>query len=236
MAASFYGHYKNCRLGLMAGTSSFFVRSWSGKRFDIYVQLRLPVWALRIGRLFAAFLRVSFFWAVVSASPIFLFFRYIEWNSHWGKVIGTLARDIPENLLGTYSIRFSSMIVNRYSPTFATLICFFLSILEGWILGIIILIGNDIYKKIFLGSSIAGFFVLLDFWVRTDPLACSRWLRFSFITFHNLRCISSIPKIGYILSLIHISEPTRPRLISYAVFCLKKFFFNDTATTEIYTV
>ena len=24
-----------------------------------------------------------------------------------------------------------------------------------------------------------------------------------------------------VLSLIHISEPTRPRLISYAVFCLK---------------
>ena len=56
---------------------------------------------------------------------------------------------------------------------------------------------------------------------------------------------------AYTLSLIHISEPTRPRLISYAVFCLKKkkrkkkrkkkktfffFFFNDTATTEIYTL
>ena len=27
---------------------------------------------------------------------------------------------------------------------------------------------------------------------------------------------------SYYLSLIHISEPTRPRLISYAVFCLKK--------------
>ena len=37
------------------------------------------------------------------------------------------------------------------------------------------------------------------------------------------------------LSLIHISEPTRLGMISYAVFCLKKFFFNDTATTEIYT-
>ena len=37
------------------------------------------------------------------------------------------------------------------------------------------------------------------------------------------------------LSLIHISEPTRPIRISYAVFCLKKTFFNDTATTEIYT-
>ena len=37
------------------------------------------------------------------------------------------------------------------------------------------------------------------------------------------------------LSLIHISEPTRQKLISYAVFCLKKFFFNDPATTEIYT-
>ena len=55
------------------------------------------------------------------------------------------------------------------------------------------------------------------------------------------------------LSLIHISEPTRPLYISYAVFCLKKAtkphgvsssgtapilanFFNDTATTEIYTL
>ena len=31
-------------------------------------------------------------------------------------------------------------------------------------------------------------------------------------------------KTGYLLSLIHISEPTRHSLISYAVFCLKKFF------------
>ena len=38
------------------------------------------------------------------------------------------------------------------------------------------------------------------------------------------------------LSLIHISEPTRQEAIAYAVFCLKKFFFNDTATTEIYTL
>src|SRR5674476_992645 len=33
-----------------------------------------------------------------------------------------------------------------------------------------------------------------------------------------------------LLSLIHISEPTRQAEISYAVFC-----FNNTATTEIYT-
>ena len=58
------------------------------------------------------------------------------------------------------------------------------------------------------------------------------------------------------LSLIHISEPTRPLYISYAVFCLKKqttgrdraysggrsgmrdahAFFNDTGATEIYTL
>jgi len=29
-------------------------------------------------------------------------------------------------------------------------------------------------------------------------------------------------RAGYLLSLIHISEPTRPLYISYAVFCLKK--------------
>ena len=33
----------------------------------------------------------------------------------------------------------------------------------------------------------------------------------------------------------HTSELQSPNCISYAVFCLKKFFFNDTATTEIYT-
>src|SRR5450759_4965293 len=56
---------------------------------------------------------------------------------------------------------------------------------------------------------------------------------------------SRVPSTMYCvrpLSLIHISEPTRLGMISYAVFCLKKknkyyffFFFNDTATTEIYT-
>ena len=32
-------------------------------------------------------------------------------------------------------------------------------------------------------------------------------------------------KMALDLSLIHISEPTRPLYISYAVFCLKKIFF-----------
>ncbi len=33
-----------------------------------------------------------------------------------------------------------------------------------------------------------------------------------------------------VLSLIHISEPTRPLYISYAVFCLKKKKYNQTLT------
>ena len=49
-------------------------------------------------------------------------------------------------------------------------------------------------------------------------------------------CCAGLAYAGICLSLIHISEPTRQEAISYAVFCLKKiFFFNDTATTEIYT-
>ena len=35
------------------------------------------------------------------------------------------------------------------------------------------------------------------------------------------------------LSLIHISEPTRPRLISYAVFCLKKKEFQRLKTLKM---
>src|SRR5428012_14642 len=41
---------------------------------------------------------------------------------------------------------------------------------------------------------------------------------------------NGMERTGMELSLIHISEPTRLGMISYAVFCLKK-----TATTEIYT-
>ena len=37
------------------------------------------------------------------------------------------------------------------------------------------------------------------------------------------------------VSYTHLRAHETARLISYAVFCLKKFFFNDTATTEIYT-
>ena len=43
------------------------------------------------------------------------------------------------------------------------------------------------------------------------------------ISFHIERAIQAMTQHGVLsLSLLHISEPTRPRLISYAVFCLKK--------------
>ena len=38
------------------------------------------------------------------------------------------------------------------------------------------------------------------------------------------------------VSYTHLRAHETLLTISYAVFCLKKFFFNDTATTEIYTI
>jgi hypothetical protein len=37
------------------------------------------------------------------------------------------------------------------------------------------------------------------------------------------------------VSYTHLRAHETTQYISYAVFCLKKNFFNDTATTEIYT-
>ena len=37
------------------------------------------------------------------------------------------------------------------------------------------------------------------------------------------------------VSYTHLRAHETVYQIAYAVFCLKKFFFNDTATTEIYT-
>src|SRR5450759_1100042 len=53
--------------------------------------------------------------------------------------------------------------------------------------------------------------------------------RFSARTY-RLREVATAFQVGGHLSLIHISEPTRLGMISYAVFC-----FKHTSTTEIYT-
>ena len=42
--------------------------------------------------------------------------------------------------------------------------------------------------------------------------------------------------MGFLRSEEYTSELQSQSTISYAVFCLKKIFFNDTATTEIYTL
>ena len=50
-------------------------------------------------------------------------------------------------------------------------------------------------------------------------------------------CGLTAPAVGNIgRSEEHTSELQSHSRISYAVFCLKKNFFNDTATTEIYTL
>src|SRR5660397_106301 len=45
--------------------------------------------------------------------------------------------------------------------------------------------------------------------------------------------VSGSLHVGHVLSLIHISEPTRLRRISYAVFCLKKKKKNTNKRTTI---
>ena len=52
----------------------------------------------------------------------------------------------------------------------------------------------------------------------------------------SLTTVASMSLASTIRSEEHTSELQSHLQISYAVFCLKKiFFFNDTATTEIYT-
>ena len=57
----------------------------------------------------------------------------------------------------------------------------------------------------------------------TEASESPRWLGTIRVVQLNAQSFASATQ-SYIdgLSLIHISEPTRPRLISYAVFCLKK--------------
>ena len=62
------------------------------------------------------------------------------------------------------------------------------------------------------------------------------------VDFHNT--ISILKEQGYQftvacdkpVSYTHLRAHETGQAIAYAVYCLKKFFFNDTATTEIYTI
>src|SRR5450756_316718 len=54
-----------------------------------------------------------------------------------------------------------------------------------------------------------------------EPIARS-WLESQARHVQQIRLIVDGTKVGFALSLIHISEPTRLGMISYAVFCLKK--------------
>mgnify|MGYP003683789673 CR=1 FL=1 len=77
-------------------------------------------------------------------------------------------------------------------------------------------------------SSVAGVFTQNQFCaapviVSKDNLAQEDNIRALVI---NSGCANAgMGQQGMDLSLIHISEPTRPLYISYAVFCLKKIFF-----------
>eukprot|EP00658_Telonema_sp_P-2_P078960 TRINITY_DN7525_c0_g1_i18.p1 TRINITY_DN7525_c0_g1~~TRINITY_DN7525_c0_g1_i18.p1 ORF type:complete len:125 (+),score=23.01 TRINITY_DN7525_c0_g1_i18:198-572(+) len=53
---------------------------------------------------------------------------------------------------------------------------------------------------------------------------------------HHLGCLPTAPsgRVGALLSLIHISEPTRLLSISYAVFCLKKKKKKKSVTPLFY--
>ena len=69
-------------------------------------------------------------------------------------------------------------------------------------------------------------------------IAMSAWLNvFLSIRYPARHRLSTPVAFGLLVrSEEHTSELQSPNLISYAVFCLKKIFFNDTATTEIYTL
>ena len=95
---------------------------------------------------------------------------------------------------------------------------------------LILIDGNSLLFKAYYATASMG-----NLMVNKDGIPTNAVFGFANMLQKILERESAYIVVAFDLSLIHISEPTRRVVISYAVFCLKKIFFNDTATTEIYT-
>lgn len=155
------------------------------KAIDRLVQLRLTPMEIRSGKLLILLIRVLIFWTLVAVLPVILFFTHLEWSLRWGKIWGNLARAADYEALGEYAIRVSRQIVDGYDPLPALLISFFLCVGSSYLLGAIILLLGRAEKQT-LGLLGSGAFILIDFWVETDPMALAALLKVSFCTYSNL--------------------------------------------------
>lgn len=133
-------------------------------------------------------IRASIVYIVLLAiSPLIFYIRDIEWNFDWGKVIGTLGTTSATDSF-TYSLSYCGVIVGHYLPFKAMIYSMGLMLLLTIFIGLLMYAINLITRSKIMGSLVAGFLVLVDFFLITIAEG-KEYIKFSPVTWSNLKYI-----------------------------------------------
>lgn len=131
-----------------------------------YMIIRSGRRAWTMGQIFYIITASAIYFLFIIIISIVLNLGNIEWNTDWGKVLGTLGT-VNVGSLVSYKIIVSGKIVTFFTPLQAMWFTFLLSWLAGIFLGLIIYAFNILFKNRFMGILLAAFFVFFDAAVRS---------------------------------------------------------------------
>ena len=154
------------------------VRRWTGWEWDapfidknqIYILMRCKRKLWSIGQIIYIFMTSAMYFSLIAAMTIVLNIRNIEYMNDWGKVLGTLAFSNVPLVKGT-AVTISTYILTYFTPTQAMFFTWWLSVLCGGILGLIIYGCNVISKSKVVGIVASGFLVILSAAVSGNEMA-----------------------------------------------------------------
>ncbi len=171
-----------------------------------YIIIRSKHLAYFLGQCFYIVFASIVYSFLVMLLPILLNLTKIEWNTDWGKVIGTLSQPNISGFLPS-TISYSSNIVKHFTPIQAMLHSFSLMALSFLFVGLLMYIFNMITPKYHTGIFVGTFFILFDFFLATD------------IVYSKLLWLS--PLSWSKLSIIDYQHTTRnPTLLYCYTFCI----------------
>lgn len=128
---------------------------------QIYVLMRCRRKPWGIGQIIYIFMTSVIYFSFVAVMTVLLNIRNIEYMNDWGKVLGTLAFSSVPLVNGT-SVTISTYILTYFTPMQAMFFTWFLSVLCGMVLGVLIYACNIMSKRKGAGILAAGFFVILS--------------------------------------------------------------------------
>jgi hypothetical protein len=156
------------------------------------------------GQIIYVFGATLFYFAFMLILSILLNINHLEYNSDWGKVIGTIGNGLALDF-ASRNVSINWTVINYFTPITAMFYSYLLLSLGGIFIGMILFFTNILTENKVFGFIIASFFVFLEFIGKLFPKIL--WISpISWVDLNNIDLdgISGKPNITYILVMFSI--------------------------------